>query len=140
MCATDFIIYTAFYFYQQKNIVNNNFYQHYFWFILIFEKIVITTCFFCLPIKPSFCFRDEQRKFNYWDIFRKDVSAQRVTRKSSLSDKIFKGLKLFVYVILFLLVFGGAIVSRAALQILTDQLYLERQTNYTVCVYPMKLW
>ncbi|XP_071168512.1 chitin synthase chs-2-like [Mytilus edulis] len=76
--------------------------------------------------------RDEQRKFNYWDIFRKDVSAQRVTRKSSLSDKIFKGLKLLVYVILFLLVFGGAIVSRAALQILTDQLYLERQTNYTV--------
>ncbi|VDI72691.1 chitin synthase [Mytilus galloprovincialis] len=75
--------------------------------------------------------RDEQRKFNYWDIFRKDVSAQRVTRKSSLSDKIFKGLKLLVYVILFLLVFGGAIVSRAALQILTDQLYLERQTNYT---------
>ncbi|VDI32398.1 Hypothetical predicted protein [Mytilus galloprovincialis] len=68
----------------------------------------------------------------YWDIFRKDVSKVKLEKKSSISDNIFKGLKIIMYIILSLIVFGGAIVSRASLQILTDKLYLESRTNYTV--------
>lgn len=69
---------------------------------------------------------------NYWDIFRKDVSEETLTTKSSIADKIFKTVKCIAYILFFAIVFGGTIVSKASLQILTAQFHLESKTNYTV--------
>lgn len=76
----------------------------------------------------------ETTNINYWDIFRKDVSEETLTTKSSIADIIFKTVKCIAYVLFFAIVFGGAIVSKASLQILTDQLHLESKTNYTVSI------
>ena len=74
----------------------------------------------------------ETMNINYWDIFRKDVSEETWTKKSSTADRIFKIIKLIAYILFFAIVFGGTIVSKASLQILTDQLHLERKAHYAV--------
>ena len=74
----------------------------------------------------------ETMNINYWDIFRKDVSEETWTKKSSTADIIFKIIKLIAYILFFAIVFGGTIVSKASLQILTDQLHLERKAHYAV--------
>jgi len=80
-----------------------------------------------------FHFRNKDTtNINYWDIFRKDVSEETLTTKSSIADRIFKTIKCIAYILFFAIVFGGTIVSKASLQILTDQLHLERKKQYTV--------
>ena len=74
----------------------------------------------------------ETTNINYWDIFRKDVSEETLSTKSSVAERIFKIIKFIAYIFYFAIVFGGTIVSKASLQILTDQLRLERKAQYTV--------
>ena len=69
---------------------------------------------------------------NYWDIFRKDFEEPNIVTKSNVPDTIFKFIKVIAYMLLFVLVFGGVIVSRATLQMLTDELHYERLSSYSV--------
>lgn len=69
---------------------------------------------------------------NYWDIFRKDVSENEKEKVSGATDTLLRVLKVVAYLVFFFLVFGGSIVTKASLQILTNEFNKENKSRFSV--------
>ncbi|VDI44578.1 chitin synthase [Mytilus galloprovincialis] len=73
-------------------------------------------------------------KMNYWDIFRKDVSENEKEKASGATDTLLRVLKVVAYLVFFVLVFGGSIVTKASLQILTNEFNKENKSRFSMVV------